>query len=170
VGGVVVTRQDDEHFAALRTVQVLGGAVPSPLDCWLALRSLATLPQRIQAHCGNAARLAQYLRAHPKVSKVHYPGLPEHPQHALATRQMRDFGGMLSFEVAGGQDAAMRVAAQVQLFTRATSLGGVESLVEHRASIEGAASRTPAGLLRLSAGLEHADDLIADLAQALDCT
>jgi len=167
VGGVVIAREGDEHFEQLRTVQVLGGAVPSPFDCWLALRSLATLPQRIHAHCTNAAQIAHYLHAHPKVSAVHYPGLPDHPQHALAARQMRDFGGMLSFEVAGGQDAAMQVAARVRLFTRATSLGGVESLIEHRASIEGAQSRTQQGLLRLSAGLEHADDLIADLAQAL---
>jgi len=167
VGGVVIAREADEYFEQLRTVQVLGGAVPSPFDCWLALRSLATLPQRINAHCANAAQIAHYLHAHPKVYAVHYPGLPNHPQHALAVRQMRDFGGMLSFEVAGGQDAAMQVAAQVRLFTRATSLGGVESLIEHRASIEGAQSRTPQGLLRLSAGLEHADDLLADLAQAL---
>jgi len=167
VGGVVIAREGDEYFEQLRTVQVLGGAVPSPFDCWLALRSLATLPQRIAAHCANAAQIAQYLHTHPKVSAVHYPGLPDHPQHVLAARQMRDFGGMLSFEVAGGQDAAMQVAARVQLFTRATSLGGTESLIEHRASIEGAQSRTPQGLLRISAGLEHADDLIADLAQAL---
>jgi len=167
VGGVVIARETDEHFDAVRTVQVLGGAVPSPFDCWLALRSLATLPQRIHAHCTNAAQIARYLHAHPKVCVVHYPGLPDHPQHALAARQMRDFGGMLSFEVLGGKDAAMQVAARVRLFTRATSLGGVESLIEHRASIEGAQSRTPQGLLRISAGLEQGDDLIADLAQAL---
>jgi len=170
VGGVVIAREADEHVDALRTVQILGGAVPAPFDCWLLLRSLATLPQRIATHCANAMRLAQYLAGHPNVSAVHYPGLTSHPQHALAARQMRDFGGMLSFEVAGGKDAAMQVAARVKLFTRATSLGGVESLIEHRASIEGAASRTPQSLLRVSAGLEHADDLIADLAQALDET
>jgi len=167
MGGVVVARQADAHFDAVRTVQQFGGAVPAPFDCWMILRSLATLPQRMAAHCGNAARLAQYLHAHPKVSAVHYPGLPDNPYHALAARQMHGFGGMLSFEVAGGKDAAMRAAARVRLFTRATSLGGVESLIEHRASIEGAASRTPQGLLRVSVGLEHVDDLIDDLAQAL---
>jgi len=168
MGGVVVARQANEHFDAVRTVQQFGGAVPAPFDCWMVLRSLATLPQRMSAHCANAMRLAQYLHAHPKVSAVHYPGLPENPYHALAARQMRGFGGMLSFEVAGGKDAAMRTAAHVQLFTRATSLGGVESLIEHRASIEGPASRTPQGLLRVSVGLEHVDDLTDDLAQALD--
>jgi cystathionine gamma-synthase len=108
------------------------------------------------------------LHEHPKVSVVHYPGLPDNPFHALAARQMSDFGGMLSFEVAGGKDAAMTVAGHVEIFTRATSLGGTESLIEHRASIEGPDSKTPQGLLRVSIGLEHADDLIDDLAQALE--
>jgi cystathionine gamma-synthase len=168
LGGAVVTRVDDEAFAQVRTAQLFGGAVPSPFDCWLVMRSLPTLAYRMQAHCANAGRVAAFLHAHRKVAVVHYPGLEDNPFHALAKRQMSGFGGMLSFEVKGGKDAAMAVAAQVEIFTRATSLGGVESLIEHRASIEGSESQTPQGLLRVSVGLEHADDLIDDLAQALD--
>ena len=169
LGGAVVTRHDDEQFAQLRTAQLFGGAVPSPFDCWLVMRSLPTLPYRMQAHCANAQKVAEFLAQHDKVSAVHYPGLPGNPFHALAARQMSGFGGMLSFEVKGGKDAAMALAAHVEIFTRATSLGGVESLIEHRASIEGPQSKTPQGLLRVSVGLEHADDLIDDLAQALTC-
>jgi len=168
LGGIVVSRQADAHFEAVRTAQLFGGGVPSPFDCWLVMRSVGTLAQRMAAHCHNAGRVAEFLHAHPKVSAVHYPGLSDNPFHALAKRQMRAFGGMLSFEVKGGKDAAMGVAAKVELFTRATSLGGIESLIEHRASIEGPQSSTPQGLLRTSIGLEHADDLIDDLAQALD--
>jgi cystathionine gamma-synthase len=167
MGGAVVARADDAAFADIRTAQLYGGAVPSPFDCWLVMRSLPTLPARMQAHCANARRVAAFLQSHAQVAAVHYPGLETSPFHALARRQMRDFGGMLSFEVKGGKDAAMAVAAAVEIFTRATSLGGVESLIEHRASIEGPDSRTPQGLLRVSIGLEHPDDLIDDLAQAL---
>jgi cystathionine gamma-synthase len=167
MGGAVVARVDDAAFADIRTAQLYGGAVPSPFDCWLVMRSLPTLPARMQAHCANARRVAAFLQSHAQVAAVHYPGLETSPFHALARRQMRDFGGMLSFEVKGGKDAAMAVAAAVEIFTRATSLGGVESLIEHRASIEGPDSRTPQGLLRVSIGLEHPDDLIDDLAQAL---
>jgi cystathionine gamma-synthase len=168
LGGAVVARADDAAFAAIRTAQLYGGAVPSPFDCWLVMRSLPTLPARIKTHCANARRVAEFLHDHPEVSAVHYPGLLGNPFHALARRQMSDFGGMLSFEVRAGKDAAMAVAAAVEVFTRATSLGGVESLIEHRASIEGSESRTPQGLLRVSVGLEHPDDLIDDLAQALE--
>ena len=167
LGGAVVSRLDDEHFAQLRTAQLFGGAVPSPFDCWLVMRSLPTLPYRMQAHCANAQKVAEFLRRHDKVGVVHYPGLQGNPFHAIASRQMSGFGGMLSFEVKGGKDAAMALAAHVEIFTRATSLGGVESLIEHRASIEGPDSKTPQGLLRVSVGLEHADDLIDDLASAL---
>ncbi|MBV9891422.1 MAG: aminotransferase class V-fold PLP-dependent enzyme [Rhizobacter sp.] len=167
IGGAVVARADDAGFACVRTAQLYGGAVPSPFDCWLVMRSLPTLPARMRSHCANARRVAEFLRGHAQVAAVHYPGLDDSPYHALARRQMRDFGGMLSFEVKGGKDAAMAVAAAVEIFTRATSLGGVESLIEHRASIEGPDSRTPQGLLRASIGLEHPDDLIDDLAQAL---
>ena len=167
LGGAVVTRLDDDHFAQLRTAQLFGGAVPSPFDCWLVMRSLPTLPYRMQAHCANAGKVAEFLTQHDKVDVVHYPGLQSNPFHALAARQMSGFGGMLSFEVKGGKNAAMALAANVEIFTRATSLGGVESLIEHRASIEGVESKTPQGLLRVSVGLENADDLIDDLAQAL---
>jgi len=171
LGGAAISRADDDSFAQVRTAQLFGGAVPSPFDCWLIMRSLPTLAYRMQAHCANARKVAAFLHDHPKVSAVHYPGLEDSPFHALAKRQMSDFGGMLSFETKGGKDAAMTVAAHVEVFTRATSLGGVESLIEHRASIEGPESKTPQGLLRVSIGLEHADDLIDDLAQALDrCT
>ena len=168
LGGVVITRADDEAYTQVRTAQLFGGAVPSPFDCWLIMRSLPTLPYRMRAHCANARKVATFLRNHPKVSAVHYPGLEDNAFHALAKKQMSDFGGMLSFETKGGKDAAMTVAAHVDVFTRATSLGGVESLIEHRASIEGPESKTPQGLLRVSVGLEHADDLVDDLAQALD--
>jgi len=168
LGGAVVSRADDAAFADVRTAQLYGGAVPSPFDCWLVMRSLPTLPARMQAHCANARRVAGFLHDHPRVAAVHYPGLEGNRFHALARRQMRDFGGMLSFEVKGGKAAAMAACGAVEIFTRATSLGGVESLIEHRASIEGPESRTPQGLLRVSVGLEHPDDLIDDLAQALE--
>jgi cystathionine gamma-synthase len=167
LGGAVVSRLDDAHFAQLRQAQLFGGAVPSPFDCWLVMRSLPTLPYRMQAHSHNAQQVAEFLQAHDKVNVVHYPGLISNPFHALAVRQMSGFGGMLSFEVKGGKEAAMALAAHVEIFTRATSLGGVESLIEHRASIEGPDSKTPQGLLRVSVGLEHADDLIDDLREAL---
>ena len=166
-GGMVVGASDDDFFRRVRLIQNLYGAVPSPFDCWLTLRGIRTLHVRMPAHCANAGRIARFLNDHPNVAAVHYPGLPDHPGHGIAVGQMADFGGMLSFQVAGGRDAAMRVAANVRLFVRATSLGGTQSLIEHRASIEGPDSTTPEDLLRVSVGLENADDLIADLAQAL---
>jgi len=165
-GGAVIVR-DAELAQALAQIQVLGGAVPSPFDCWLIRRSIATLPCRFRAQCENAGRVARYLAGSVAVERVFYPGLPSHPGHALASRQMKYFGAIVSFCVPGGAREALATAARLELFTRATSLGGVESLVEHRASIEGPATRTPQNLLRLSIGLEHADDLVADLAQAL---
>lgn len=167
LGGAVVARSAGGVFEQVRALQGLEGAVPSPFDCWLVLRSLRTLPYRMRAHCENAGRVAAFLAEHPGVERVYYPGLEGHPNLEVARKQMQRSGGMLSFEVAGGEDAAMAVAASVKLFTRATSLGGVESLIEHRSSIEGPESRTPKGLLRVSVGLEHPDDLTADLAQAL---
>ena len=168
LGGAVITQQDDDLFQRVRLIQVLGGAVPAPFDCWLLLRSIRTLPYRMRAHSEHAGQVARFLAAHPAVAKVHYPGLPEHPNHAVAARQMDLFGGMMSIQVHGGAAEAMAVAARVEIFTRATSLGGVESLIEHRASIEGPHGNTPPNLLRLSIGLEHPDDLIADLAHALE--
>lgn len=166
-GGAVVAREQNDFFATIREVQGEGGAVPSPFDCWLVLRGLRTLPWRMRAHSQNAIAVATFLHQHKRVKTVYYPGLPTHPGHEIAATQMKEFSGMLSFELQDGKEAAMNVAAKTKIFTRATSLGGVESLVEHRASIEGPTTRTPESLLRLSIGLEHADDLIADLDQAL---
>ncbi|MGH8505243.1 MAG: trans-sulfuration enzyme family protein [Stenotrophobium sp.] len=168
IGGAVIAREHSDLFARIRDFQTKGGAIPAPFDCWLLLRSISTLPLRVRAQSANALRVAQFLAAHPKVEAVHYPGLDSHPQHALAMRQMRSGGAMLSVQIRGGRDAAMAVPAGVRLFTRATSLGGIESLIEHRASVEGPGTRTPDNLLRLSIGLEHADDLIADLQQAMN--
>jgi cystathionine gamma-synthase len=167
LGGAVIVREHGPFFERLSTIQKVGGAVPSPFDCWLLLRSIRTLPYRIRAHAENAGAVARFLAEHPAVEAVHYPGLPGHPGHAVAVRQMRLFGGMLSVQVKGGMTEALAVAAKVKLFTRATSLGGVESLIEHRASVEGPYGTTPPNLLRVSVGLEHPDDLVADLAQAL---
>jgi cystathionine gamma-synthase len=170
LGGALVLRDapGSPFETRVRTLQVLGGAVPSPFDCWLLLRSLPTLPLRVRQQSASAAQIAEFLADHPRVQAVHYPGLGAHPGHAVAARQMTGgFGGMLSFEVEGGAAQALAVANRVHLFTQATSLGGIESLIEHRQSMEGAGTRAPAGLLRVSVGLEHRDDLIADLARAL---
>ncbi|WP_376789226.1 trans-sulfuration enzyme family protein [Thermoflexus sp.] len=167
MGGVVVLKEDSDFARRLREIQITGGAVLSPFESWLILRGLRTLPYRMRAHCENAMRVAAFLTQHPAVEAVHYPGLPGHPGHAVAARQMALFGGMVSFQVRGGRDAAFQVATRVRLFTRATSFGGPESLIEHRASIEGPETTTPDNLLRLSIGLEHPDDLIEDLDQAL---
>jgi cystathionine gamma-synthase len=166
-GGALIVGKTGEFYEHLRTIQQWGGAAPSPFDCWLLRRSISTLPYRMRGHCENAVRVAQFLAAHPTVEAVHYPGLPGHPGHEVAARQMSHFGGMLSIQVKGGAVEALAVANKVEIFTQATSLGGVESLIEHRASVEGPASRTPPNLLRISVGLEHADDLMADLERAL---
>ena len=167
LGGAVLARSEDGFFERVRGVQTAYGAVPSPFDCWLVLRGIRTLPLRMRAHADNAEKIAAFLTDHPRVEAVHYPGLADHVGHELAARQMSRFGGMLSFQVKDGREAAMGVAAKVELFTRATSLGGTESLIEHRASIEGPESRTPENLLRVSVGIEDTGDLIADLTQAL---
>jgi cystathionine gamma-synthase len=168
LGGIVVASATGRELDAVRLYQGVAGPVPSPFDCWMILRSLATLPLRVRHQSATALALARFLHADPRVARVHYAGLPDHPGHEIAVRQMDGgFGGVLSMEVPGGREAALAVAARVRIFTRATSLGGVESLIEHRASIEGPRSQTPQGLLRLSVGLEHPDDLIADLDQAL---
>lgn len=168
LGGALIFARDDEFTARVNMVQTLGGAVPSPFDCWLIMRGIRTLPLRVRQQTSNAQRVAEFLADHPAVETVFYPGLASHPGHALAAQQMRGgFGGMLSFNVRGGADEAMQVAANLQLFTRATSLGGIESLIEHRASIEGPTSTTPQNLLRVSIGIEHVDDLITDLRHGL---
>ncbi len=168
MGGAVVTREAGEIAEKLRAYQGLAGTVPSPFDCWLIRRSLTTLTCRMRAQTEGAHRIAEFLVARSNIERVFYPGLESHPGHALARKQMKGgFGAMLSFCVRGGQAEAFAAAAKMKVFIRATSLGGVESLVEHRASIEGPHSVTPPNLLRLSVGLEHSDDLIADLEQAL---
>jgi cystathionine gamma-synthase len=167
MGGVAITKVEDDFFKKIRKIQTTGGAVASPFDCWLILRGIQTLPYRMRAHSENALKVATFLSQHPQVEIVHYPGLSQHPGQKIAAAQMQLFGGMLSVQLKGGREKAFAVAAKVKLFTRATSLGGVESLIEHRASTEGAGTKTPENLLRVSVGLEHPDDLIADLAQAL---
>ena len=168
MGGAVITKVEDDFFHTIRKIQKTGGAIASPFDAWLVLRGIQTLPYRMRAHSENALKVATFLTHHPKVEAVHYPGLQQHPGHEIAVSQMHLFGGMLSFQVKGGKETAFSVAAKVKIFTRATSLGGVESLIEHRASIEGSSTKTPDNLLRVSVGLEHPDDLIADLTQALE--
>jgi cystathionine gamma-synthase len=167
-GGALIFKTPGLTHTRARSLQGLGGAVPSPFDCWLLLRSIPSMAQRMRTHIDNAGALAEFLEHHPKVASVHYPGLPSHPGHALAKRQMSAFGGMLSFEPHGGAAAALELTRRVQLFKRATSLGGFVSLIDHRATVEGENSVCPPALLRCSIGLEHIDDLIADLEQALN--
>jgi cystathionine gamma-synthase len=167
MGGALITAKNDDWWQSIRAVQELGGAIPSPMDCYYLARSIKTLPYRIAGHLKNAQLLAEYLEKHPKVEQVMYPGLPSHPQHEIAKQQMNGFGGMLSVCIKGGEVEAKRVINNLELFSQATSLGGVESLIEHRASIEGPDTKTPFNLLRISVGLEHIDDLIEDMGQAL---
>lgn len=167
MGGALVFARADGLHAAVAHARHVRGAVMAPFNAWLTLRGLRSLPARMDWHCRNARIVAEFLAVHPQVEAVHWPGLPNHPNHEVAARQMRDFGGMLSVQVCGGRNGALAVAGKVQLFTNATSLGGSESLIEHRASVEGAKPVSPDSLLRISIGLEHADDLVADLAQAL---
>lgn len=168
--GALVTNDEDlaERLAFLQNAV---GAVPGPMDCYLALRGLKTLAVRMRAHCEGARAVAAFLAEHPRVVRVHYPGLPQHPGHAVAARQMADFGGMVSFEV-GSEAEAVRIAESTELFFLAESLGGVESLIEvpapmTHASVAGSPLAVPPTLIRLSVGLEHPEDLIADLARAL---
>jgi cystathionine gamma-synthase len=167
LGGIVVAREETPLFEQVRLIQKVGGGVPSPFDCWLTLRGLQTLPLRVRAQSGHAQRIAEFLALHPAVAAVLYPGLPTDAGFATAVRQMGGGGGLLSILVKGDAAAATAVAGRVKLFTRATSFGGTHSLIEHRASIEAPGTLTPPNLLRLSIGLEHPDDLIADLEQAL---
>ncbi len=168
LGGVLVTRALDAAWDKIRAIQVLGGAVPSPFDCYMTVRGIKTLPYRMRGHNENAALLADFLEKSPYVEKVFYPGLESHPGHEIAKRQMISFGGMLSFLVKGGAAEAIKVLNNLTIFTQATSLGGVESLVEHRASVEGPATLTPQNLIRVSVGIENITDLIEDLENALN--
>ena len=165
--GVLVFARRDDLCEKVEHARHVLGAVASPFNAWLALRGLRTLPCRMEKHSSNAMAVARRLAEHSGVSAVHYPGLPSDPGHEVAKRQMSAFGGMVSFRVRAGRDAAIRAVCRAELFTRATSLGGVESLIEHRATSEGMASKAPPELIRLSVGIEHPDDLIADLDQAL---
>jgi cystathionine gamma-synthase len=167
LSGALIFRETGPLFEKVRSIQRDGGSVPSPFECWLTLRGLQTFPYRVRAQSASAQKIAEFLSRQPKIEAVHYPGLATHPEHKIAASQMSSFGGMLSIQVRGGQAEAFKLAAGVKLFTHATSLGGPHSLIEHRASVEGAATRSPANLLRLSIGLEHPDDLIDDLEQAL---
>ncbi len=163
MGGSVTVKNHPEVVAQIRDFQHTGGAILSPFDCWLILRGVQTLVPRVRLHCENARHVAEFLSTHTNVTKVRYPGLPNDPGHEIARRQMKDFGGMLSFEVRGGREEAYAVAAALKVIIRATSLGGTHSLIEHRASIEGKTTRAPESLLRLSVGLENAEDIISDL-------
>ncbi|MFL6072804.1 MAG: cystathionine gamma-synthase [Mycobacteriales bacterium] len=171
VGGALVVR-DNELADTIAFHQNATGAVPGPFDSWLVLRGLKTLGVRMDRHSENAERVVALLTAHPKVTRVYYPGLPDHPGHETAAKQMRAFGGMVSFQVAGGEAAAIEVVNRARLFTLGESLGGVESLIEHpgrmtHASAAGSPLEVPADLIRLSVGIESAEDLLADLTQAL---
>lgn len=171
VGGVLVTT-DPAAYERLKFLQNAVGAVPGPMDCWLTLRGIKTLAIRMERHSENAMQIAQALVRHPKIERVLYPGLPDFPGHAVAKRQMRKFGGMISLTLKGGADAARRMVEATRVFTLAESLGGVESLIEHpasmtHASVIGSPLEVPGNLVRLSVGIEHVDDLLEDLENAL---
>jgi cystathionine beta-lyase/cystathionine gamma-synthase len=175
VGGAVVM-SDKKLHDKVRFAQNAAGAIPGPIDCWLVLRGIRTLAVRMDRHCSNAAKIAEFLSRHPKVSQVLYPGLVSHPQHDLAHRQMSSYGGMVSFHLAGDFAACKQLLRNVKVFAVAESLGGVESLIEHPSSMTHASvpreQREKVGvtdsLIRLSVGIEDAEDLISDLAGALD--
>ncbi len=166
-GGCLVFRKADELHSAIERARHILGAVISPFNSWLVLRGIRTLACRMPLQSANALRVARMLESHPNVAEVHYPGLESHPGHELAAAQMSEFGAMLSFRVRDGREAALAIVGRSRLFIRATSLGGIESLIEHRATSEGADATSPDDLIRLSIGLEHPDDLIEDLSRAL---
>ena len=168
VAGALATARIDEFWERVKRIRTMLGMILGPLEAYLLIRGMRTLHLRVAQACLSAMELAHRLQKHPAVAEVLYPGLPTHPGHAIAARQMRDgFGGMLSIRVRGGEAAAIAAAAHVRLWKRATSLGGIESLIEHRASIEGAGSPCPTDLLRLSTGIEDVDDLYGDLDRSL---
>jgi cystathionine gamma-synthase len=173
IAGTLTTIAKDDFWQRIYDIRWQSGAVLGPFEAWLLQRGMRTVFLRVREASASAYRIAQYFQQHPQIAEILYPGLPDHPDHAVALRQMQGgFGGMLSIRLAGTNDQAQRAAiacaAKIRLWKRATSLGGVESLIEHRASIEGAGSPVPPGLLRLSVGIENSDDLIADLVQALE--
>ena len=169
VAGILVTAKRDERWEEIKLVRTLTGGILGPFEAWLLLRGMRTLFVRFEKASQSALRLARHFEGHPQLQRVLYPGLESHPGHEVAKRQMtQGFGGMLSLLVEGGADEAKRIAGKTRLFVRATSLGGVESLIEHRASVEGPLSEVPQNLLRLSIGIENCQDLINDLEQSLD--
>lgn len=168
LGGALVFARNDDFAERIAARRLLTGAILSPFSAWLTLRGCRSLPARIARHCANARRVADFLAEHPAVERVNFPGLAGDPGHAIAARQMADFGAMLSIELRGGYDSAVALTRNTRIFTNATSLGGCESLIEHRASAEGEHTQAPPALVRLSVGLEDAGDLIEDLAQALE--
>jgi cystathionine gamma-synthase len=164
LGGCIIAKKKNALTEKIREYQTVGGAVPSPFDCWLLNRSLSTLSIRLERQIKNAADIASFLKTQPLVEDVFYPGLPGHPNHEIAKRQMNgQFGSMISIGMKGGEKKALQFAGSMKLFKHATSLGGVESLIEHRRSAEGNTPKSPANLLRLSIGIEYIDDLIEDL-------
>jgi cystathionine gamma-synthase len=167
LGGALIFRQNGELSQQVSAIQMSGGAVPSPFECWLTMRGIRTLALRVNAHSANALALAEFLSGHPGVEVVHYPGLKSHPAYEISCRQMHGFGGMLSVQAGRDRAEALALASRLELFTQATSLGGTESLVEHRASVEGPGTRAPENLLRVSVGLEHIEDLKEDFDRAL---
>jgi cystathionine gamma-synthase len=168
LGGCVVFKEDNEFSNKTGRIQALAGAVPSPFDCWLISRGILTMHLRVKAQTESAMTLATFFEDHPSIEQVNYPGLESHKQHKIAKKQMKDgYGAMLSILVKGDAKRALDISNNLELFTRATSLGGVESLVEHRKSVEGLNSKTPVNLLRISVGLENINDLIQDWEQAL---
>ncbi len=168
LGGAIVSNKNDEFFKQIKNIQKSQGAVPSPRDCWLLTRSIRSFPYRMRAHNKNAQKVSEFLDTHPKAVQVNYPGLKGNAGHEIAASQMKGFGGMISFLVDGDYDETLRVVAGSKVIRRATSLGGIESLWEHRRSSESESSTTPENLIRFSVGLEHIDDLIEDLKRALN--
>ncbi|HEY2035070.1 MAG TPA: aminotransferase class V-fold PLP-dependent enzyme [Rhizomicrobium sp.] len=169
VMGALVTKAEDDYWQRISTVRTKIGGIPGSFEAWLLLRGMRTLFPRVKAACANAQKLAEHFSGHPRIAEVLYPGLKTHSGHAIAAKQMNGgFSGMLSIRVKGGEEAAIATAARVKIWKRATSLGGTESLIEHRGSTEGPGAPCPMDLLRLSVGIEDAGDLIADLEEALD--
>ena len=166
-GGALIAREENDWWFKLKQIQEMGGAIPSPFDCYLITRGIKTLPYRMKGHTENAMQIAIFLESHPLVERVFYPGSVSHPQYEIVKKQMLAGGGMLSFLIKGSAKEALVVVNKVKLFTQATSLGGVESLIEHRASVEGPDTKTPQNLIRISVGLENSEDLIEDLTAAL---
>lgn len=166
-GGALITAKKDEQWERIRHIQHIQGAIPAPFDCWLLMRGIRSFVPRMAQHLSNTKAVVEFLSGHSKVERVLYPGLASHPNHDIARKQMSDFGAMVSFLVKGKKEDAMKIAQRVKVFTNATSLGGTESLIEHRKVVEGPDSPTPDNLLRLSVGIEDAFALIDDLKQAM---